>query len=126
MTTAHQSLAVNDVACAACSAEAKAFALMSEEGIAKGVRRIVAVTAAEAEAAIAEGERLAGELEAAAKLESAQQEKEVSTLKQVCSALPLAPAYMQGAALSACLDNISGPQIHAGFFSAFARNGLSD
>ena len=67
----------------AYSAEAKAFALMSEEGIAKGVRRIVAVTAAEAAAAIAEGERLAGELEAVAKLEGAEQEKEVSSLKQV-------------------------------------------
>ena len=56
---------------------------MSEEGIAKGVRRIVAVTAAEATAAIAEGERLAGEVEAVAKLDGEQQDKAVSTLKQV-------------------------------------------
>ena len=68
---------------------------MSEEGIAKGVRRIVAVTAAEAEAAIAEGERLAGELEAVAKLPTEQQDKEVSTMKQVRSALRLSPAALQ-------------------------------
>lgn len=63
--------------------EAKAFALMSEEGIAKGVRRIVAVTAAEATAAIAEGERLMSEVDAVAKLSGEQQEKAASTLKQV-------------------------------------------
>ena len=63
-------------------AEAKAFALMSEEGIAKGVRRIVAVTAAEATAAIAEGERLMGEARAVGELSGEQQDKAVSTLKQ--------------------------------------------
>ena len=56
---------------------------MSEEGIAKGVRRIVAVTAAEATAAIAEGERLMGEVQAVGKLSGEQQDKAVSTLKQV-------------------------------------------
>ena len=70
------------------AAEAKAFALMSEEGIAKGVRRIVAVTAGEADAAIAEAERLRGQLEAAAKLEGATLEKEVAALKQVCTVQP--------------------------------------
>ncbi len=58
---------------------------MSEEGIAKGVRRIVAVTAAEATAAIAEGERLMGEVQAVSKLSGEQQDKAVSTLKQVRS-----------------------------------------
>ncbi len=38
--------------------QAKSFALLTEEGIAKGVRRIVAVTAADADAAIAAGNEL--------------------------------------------------------------------
>jgi alanyl-tRNA synthetase len=59
--------------------QAKAFALLSEEGIAKGVRRIVAVTAADAAAAIAEGEALAQQVEAAAALPDAELEK-VSSL----------------------------------------------
>jgi hypothetical protein len=44
------------------SSQAEAFALLSEEGIAKGVRRIVAVTRGEAAKAIAEAERLKGEV----------------------------------------------------------------
>lgn len=55
--------------------QAKAFALLSEEGIAKGVRRIVAVTAADAAAAIAEGEALAKQVEDAAALPDAEFEK---------------------------------------------------
>lgn len=55
--------------------QAKAFALLSEEGIAKGVRRIVAVTAADAAAAIAEGEKLAAEVEQAAALPDAELEQ---------------------------------------------------
>ena len=47
------------------------------------MRRIVAVTAAEAEAAIAEGERLMGEVRAVGQLSGEQQDKAVSTLKQV-------------------------------------------
>lgn len=55
--------------------QAKAFALLSEEGIAKGVRRIVAVTAADASAAISEGEKLAAEVEKAAALPDAELEQ---------------------------------------------------
>ena len=55
--------------------QAKAFALLSEEGIAKGVRRIVAVTAADAAAAIAEGEALAQQVEDAVALPDAELEK---------------------------------------------------
>ena len=62
---------------------ARAFALMSEEGIAKGIRRIVAVTAAEAEAAIAEAAQLQVQLEAAKQLHGAEKEKAVAALKQV-------------------------------------------
>ena len=65
--------------------EARAFALVSEEGIAKGIRRIVAVTAGEAEAAIAAGQRLQEQLEAAMKLQGVDLEKEVAALKQVCA-----------------------------------------
>eukprot|EP00878_Enallax_costatus_P013646 GHUV01014269.1.p1 GENE.GHUV01014269.1~~GHUV01014269.1.p1 ORF type:complete len:806 (+),score=287.63 GHUV01014269.1:1306-3723(+) len=57
------------------TAQAKAFALLSEEGIAKGVRRIVAVTADDAAAAIAEGERLARDVEQAAALPDTHLEK---------------------------------------------------
>jgi hypothetical protein len=55
--------------------QAKAFALLSEEGIAKGVRRIVAVTASDASAAISEGEKLAAEVEKAAALPDAELEQ---------------------------------------------------
>jgi hypothetical protein len=55
--------------------QAKAFALLSEEGIAKGVRRIVAVTAADAAAAIAEGDALAADVEKAAALPDAELEQ---------------------------------------------------
>lgn len=58
-----------------CCLQAKAFALLSEEGIAKGVRRIVAVTAEDAEAAIAEGQALAQQVEEAAALPDADLEK---------------------------------------------------
>ncbi|KAK9823998.1 hypothetical protein WJX72_006880 [[Myrmecia] bisecta] len=65
------------------TADAKAFALLSEEGIAKGVRRVVAVTAGEAEAAIKTSDALFVKLEAAKKLSGEALEKEVSALKQV-------------------------------------------
>ncbi|KAI8469604.1 MAG: tRNA synthetases class II (A)-domain-containing protein [Monoraphidium minutum] len=65
------------------TAEAGAFALISEEGIAKGVRRIVAYTSADARAAIAEGEALAGEVAAAGLLPdgSPEFERRVNELK---------------------------------------------
>jgi alanyl-tRNA synthetase len=50
---------------------------LSEEGIAKGVRRIVAVTAADASAAISEGQKLAAEVDRAAALPDTE-------LEQVC------------------------------------------
>jgi alanyl-tRNA synthetase len=51
------------------TSEAKAFALVSEEAVAKGVRRVVAVTGAEAAAAIAEGARIEGDVAKAEGLE---------------------------------------------------------
>lgn len=64
-------------------AEAKAFALLQEEGIAKGIRRIVAVTGAEAEAAIAEAGHLSERLAAGGKLSGEDLENEVKALQQV-------------------------------------------
>lgn len=72
------------------SLQAKAFALLSEEGIAKGVRRIVAVTADDAAAAIAEGQALAQQVEQAAALPDAQLEK----VRWVCSQSPLTTACL--------------------------------
>ncbi|KAE8654796.1 Alanine--tRNA ligase [Hibiscus syriacus] len=57
--------------------EARAFALLSEEGIAKGVRRITAVTTESALKAMELGEQLLKEVDDASKLE-------VSLLEKVC------------------------------------------
>jgi hypothetical protein len=64
-------------------AQAEAFALLSEEGIAKGVRRIVGLTRGEAQKAIAEAQRLGGELAAMAALPDADLEKAVKAFKEV-------------------------------------------
>eukprot|EP00879_Flechtneria_rotunda_P019885 GHRR01020901.1.p1 GENE.GHRR01020901.1~~GHRR01020901.1.p1 ORF type:complete len:887 (+),score=336.05 GHRR01020901.1:277-2937(+) len=75
------------------TAEARAFALLSEEGIAKGVRRIVAVTADDAAAAIAEGEAFMQHVEAAAALPDAELDKALTPLKAaVDTAVIPAPA----------------------------------
>lgn len=63
------------------SYQAGAFALLSEEGIAKGVRRIVAVTAADAKAAIAGGQELLAQVAAAEKLPDAELEAALAGLK---------------------------------------------
>lgn len=64
-------------------AVAKAFALLSEEGIAKGIRRVVAVTAAEAQEAIGAGELLTERIALAGELPPLQLDKELGSLKQV-------------------------------------------
>jgi len=64
-------------------AEAKAFALLSEEGIAKGIRRVVAVTAGEAQEAIAAGELLTERIVIAGRLPPLQLERELGALKAV-------------------------------------------
>ncbi len=65
-----------------CS-QAEAFALLSEEGIAKGVRRIVAVTRGEAVRAIEEAARLKHELAGIAALSDEQLEKACKAFKEV-------------------------------------------
>ncbi|KAG2485170.1 hypothetical protein HYH03_016060 [Edaphochlamys debaryana] len=66
--------------------EAEAFALLSEEGIAKGVRRIVAVTRGEAAKAIAEAARLRSELARITALPDAELEKATKAFKEVIDA----------------------------------------
>ncbi|XWS39564.1 hypothetical protein CRYUN_Cryun18bG0066100 [Craigia yunnanensis] len=61
--------------------EAKAFALLSEEGIAKGVRRITAVTTESAMKAMELGDLLLQEVDDASKMEVSLLEKKVASLK---------------------------------------------
>ncbi|CAI5512190.1 unnamed protein product [Closterium sp. Naga37s-1] len=56
--------------------EAESFAIISEEGIAKGVRRIIAFTTAKAKEAIALADQYAARIEAAGKLSGTALEKE--------------------------------------------------
>eukprot|EP01025_Chloroclados_australasicus_P014578 TRINITY_DN16848_c0_g2_i5.p1 TRINITY_DN16848_c0_g2~~TRINITY_DN16848_c0_g2_i5.p1 ORF type:complete len:1226 (-),score=185.41 TRINITY_DN16848_c0_g2_i5:256-3462(-) len=60
---------------------AKQFALLVEEGIAKGVRRIVAVTAEEAQAAVQLGETLTGKLKDMDKLSGEELERTVTNFR---------------------------------------------
>ena len=60
--------------------EAEAFALLSEEGIAKGVRRIIAVTQEEAKKAIAEASRFEAKVKAAGSLKGEELEIEAKEL----------------------------------------------
>ncbi|KAH7372887.1 hypothetical protein KP509_17G026800 [Ceratopteris richardii] len=61
--------------------EAKAFALISEEGIAKGIRRITAFTFKKAAEAMQEADACAKRIEAASDLQGSALEKEVASLK---------------------------------------------
>lgn len=55
--------------------EAEAFALVSEEGIAKGVRRVTALTMGAAKEAIHQSEVFSAQIDEASKLEGAALEK---------------------------------------------------
>ncbi|KAK7362565.1 hypothetical protein VNO77_04681 [Canavalia gladiata] len=61
--------------------EAKAFALLSEEGIAKGIRRITAVTTGRAYDAMKVADEFEQQVDDAAKLEGSLLEEKVSSLK---------------------------------------------
>uniref|UniRef100_A0A0E0M617 Alanine--tRNA ligase n=1 Tax=Oryza punctata TaxID=4537 RepID=A0A0E0M617_ORYPU len=63
------------------TSEAKAFALLSEEGIAKGVRRITAVTAKHASDAMKDASCIDSEINEASKLEGAILEKTIASIK---------------------------------------------
>lgn len=65
------------------TSEAEAFALLSEEGIAKGIRRIVAVTRGDAVRAIETAAAMKAELAEIAKLQDDQLEKACKRFKEV-------------------------------------------
>ncbi|KMT06835.1 hypothetical protein BVRB_7g159900 [Beta vulgaris subsp. vulgaris] len=69
--------------------EAKGFALLSEEGIAKGIRRVTAVTSDCALEAVEVASSLKQEVEHALKLEVSQQEKIVASLRSRVEAAPI-------------------------------------
>jgi alanyl-tRNA synthetase len=75
------------------TAEAEAFALLSEEGIAKGIRRIVGVTGEAARAAIGRASELRGRVAAAGALPASDLDKELAALKPaLATAVIPAPA----------------------------------
>ncbi|MFI4915958.1 MAG: alanine--tRNA ligase [Phycisphaerales bacterium JB060] len=67
----------------ATTAQAESFAIVHEEGVAKGIRRIVAVTRQDARRAIAQANALAVELQEAAKLDDAQLDPEIVRLNRL-------------------------------------------
>ncbi|XP_015900832.3 alanine--tRNA ligase [Ziziphus jujuba] len=72
--------------------EAKAFALLSEEGIAKGIRRITAVTTDIAFNAMELANSLEQEVNDASKTEGSQLEKKVASLKSRVDSAPIPAA----------------------------------
>ncbi|KAF3430958.1 hypothetical protein FNV43_RR25688 [Rhamnella rubrinervis] len=72
--------------------EAKAFALLSEEGIAKGVRRITAVTTDTAFKAVELGDSLEQEVDEASMTEGSLLEKKVAALKSRVDSAPISAA----------------------------------
>lgn len=65
------------------TAQAESFAIIHEEGVAKGIRRIVAVTRQGARDAIARADALESEIGAAARLQDAQLEPEIARLSRL-------------------------------------------
>ncbi|CAJ1933811.1 unnamed protein product [Sphenostylis stenocarpa] len=72
--------------------EAKAFALLSEEGIAKGIRRITAVTTDRAYDAMKAADEFEQQVDDAAKLEGSLLEEKVSSLKSNIETLSIPAA----------------------------------
>ncbi|KAK7312790.1 hypothetical protein VNO77_36930 [Canavalia gladiata] len=72
--------------------EAKAFALLSEEGIAKGIRRITAVTTDRAYDSIKVADEFEKQVDDAAKLEGSLLEEKVSSLKSNVETLSIPAA----------------------------------
>ncbi|BAT91088.1 hypothetical protein VIGAN_06239400 [Vigna angularis var. angularis] len=72
--------------------EAKAFALLSEEGIAKGIRRITAVTTDRAYDAMKVADELEQQVDEAAKLDGSLLEEKVSSLKNNVETLSIPAA----------------------------------
>ncbi|XP_073226123.1 alanine--tRNA ligase isoform X2 [Cicer arietinum] len=72
--------------------EAKAFALLAEEGIAKGIRRITAVTTDRASDAMKMADEFERQVDEAAKLEGSLLEEKVSSLKSNVETLSIPAA----------------------------------
>ncbi|XP_023527072.1 alanine--tRNA ligase-like [Cucurbita pepo subsp. pepo] len=72
--------------------EAKAFALLSEEGIAKGIRRITAVTTDSAFKAFEQAQSLEQEVDAAFKIDGSLLEKVVASFKNRVDSAPIPAA----------------------------------
>jgi alanyl-tRNA synthetase len=107
------------------TSEASAFALLNEEAVAKGVRRVVAVTGAEAAAAIAEGARIEAEVAAAEALESGDPSLEplVSAAKAAVEPAPI--PYPLKAQLRERVGALSRRVLDAAKASASAAKGLA-
>ncbi|KAF0930945.1 hypothetical protein E2562_038264 [Oryza meyeriana var. granulata] len=74
------------------TSEAEAFALLSEEGIAKGVRRITAVTAKYASEAMILASSIDSDINEASKLEGATLEKKIASIKSKLDTAPIPAA----------------------------------
>ncbi len=86
------------------TSDAAAFALLSEEAVAKGIRRVTAVTGEEARVAIAEGETLLTRVQNADGLDGSALDVEVLALKNIIdSAVVPAPVKVQLRAGLFCL-----------------------
>lgn len=85
--------------------EAGSFVLLSEEGIAKGIRRIVGLTSTGADAATKLAADFQGKLEAAGKLQGAALEKELAALKGSLATAPVPAA--RKAELNAMVADLS-------------------
>eukprot|EP00899_Mesostigma_viride_P001732 jgi/Mesvir1/1155/Mv17662-RA.1 len=95
------------------------FVLVSEEGIAKGIRRVIALTSGAAKEALALGAALQARADAATALSDAELEKEVNALK-----LDVDAATISAATKAAIRDTITSLQkrLLAAFKEAAAKN----
>ena len=83
-------------------------------GIAKGIRRIVAFTGEDAVRAIAEGNRLAGQIEAAKALPDAELDKVLSAIKQVRGSFRLLTYSLLGFFIWVCALRHGSGAFHCG------------
>eukprot|EP00897_Mesotaenium_endlicherianum_P008942 jgi/Mesen1/8076/ME000434S07323 len=114
--------------------EAQTFALVSEEGIAKGVRRIVAYTMQRAHDTVAAGAAFSKRIDAAGQLQGADLEREVAALKSALdpAVIPAAQKAQLKADLAALMERIraaqkaaSGTNLQTAITAAVARAGVA-
>jgi alanyl-tRNA synthetase len=99
----------------ATTGEADAFALMSEEGVAKGVRRVTAVTGEAAVESLALAERLKSRISGAASLDMKHLVPEVQSLAQEieAAAIPLTRRHELKAMLAPLIEKSKSAQKEA-------------